>query len=210
MTLPQILEAMLFASSRPLSIHEMVVALRGATEFTEDPAVVELAQSKEKTIYQTLLRLQAQYRDQERAFALHENATGWQLMTLPIFAPWIRQLQPTDQKIVRLSPAALETLSLVAYRQPILRADIESVRGVDAGGVLQTLLDRGLIKIIDRAIEIPGRPLRYGTTDFFLEHFGLQNLDELPNCDELRKVPLPVEVSAESPVEAAGGKTDGA
>ena len=91
----------------------------------------------------------------------------------------------------RLSSPALETLAIIAYRQPITRADVEAVRGVTIDGVLQTLMERGLVKISGRA-EIPGRPLLYETTEFFLDHFGLRNLNELPNVEELRTRHLPV------------------
>jgi segregation and condensation protein B len=89
-----------------------------------------------------------------------------------------------------LSAPALETLAIVAYRQPITKADIEAIRGVTVDGVLQKLLDAGLMKVAGRA-EVPGRPLLYETTHHFLEHFGLKNLDELPNASELRQVALP-------------------
>ena len=94
-------------------------------------------------------------------------------------------------KPARLSPPALETLAIIAYRQPITRADVEAVRGVTVEGVLQNLMERGLVKISGRA-ELPGRPLLYETAEFFLEHFGLRNLDELPNAEELRARYLPV------------------
>ncbi|TMP93619.1 MAG: SMC-Scp complex subunit ScpB, partial [Verrucomicrobia bacterium] len=100
----------------------------------------------------------------------------------------------------RLSPPALETLAIIAYRQPITRADVEAVRGVTVEGVLQNLMERGLVKISGRA-ELPGRPLLYETTQFFLEHFGLRNLDELPNAEELRTRYLPV---APRPTPGAG------
>ena len=108
----------------------------------------------------------------------------------------VRQLFPAP-KPQRLTPPALETLAIVAYRQPITRADIEAVRGVAVDGVLQSLMERGLVKIGGRA-EVPGRPLLYETTQFFLEHFGLRNLDELPNSEELRRRYLPT-----APVPAA-------
>ncbi len=101
----------------------------------------------------------------------------------------MRQLFPAA-KPQRLTPPALETLAIVAYRQPITRADVEAVRGVAVDGVLQSLMERGLVKIAGRA-EVPGRPLLYETTQFFLDHFGLKNLDELPNGEELRKRYLP-------------------
>src|SRR5581483_11194520 len=101
----------------------------------------------------------------------------------------VRMLFPAP-KPARLSAPALETLAIIAYRQPITRADVEAVRGVSIDGVLQTLIERGLVKITGRA-EIPGRPLLYETTQFFLDHFGLRSLDELPNVAELRRRDLP-------------------
>jgi segregation and condensation protein B len=131
-----------------------------------------------------------EYIQQSRAFQLVEKAEGWQLATDPGLAKWVRQLFPAP-KPARLSSPALETLAIIAYRQPITRADVEAVRGVNIDGVLQTLMERGLVKIAGRA-EIPGRPLLYETTQFFLDHFGLRNLDELPNAEELRRRYLPV------------------
>jgi segregation and condensation protein B len=127
--------------------------------------------------------------EQQRAFQLNEKAEGWQLATDPKYAQWVRQLFPAP-KPARLSAPALETLAIIAYRQPITRADVEAVRGVNIDGVLQTLMERGLVKIAGRA-EIAGRPLLYETTQFFLDHFGLRNLDELPNVEELRTRHLP-------------------
>jgi segregation and condensation protein B len=101
-------------------------------------------------------------------------------------------------KPARLSSPALETLAIIAYRQPITRADVEAVRGVTIDGVLQTLMERGLVKISGRA-EIPGRPLLYETTEFFLDHFGLRNLEELPNVTELRTRHLPAAPRPEPP-----------
>ena len=110
----------------------------------------------------------------------------------------MRQLFP-ESRPARLSAAALETLAIIAYRQPVTRADVESVRGVDAGGVVQTLLDRALVHIAGRA-ELPGRPLLYQTTQLFLEHFGLRNVDELPAFDELRATLLSrAETAKEAP-----------
>ena len=118
----------------------------------------------------------------------------------------MRQLFPAP-KPARLSAPALETLAIIAYRQPITRADVEAVRGVNIDGVLQTLMERGLVKIAGRA-EIPGRPLLYETTQFFLDHFGLRTLDELPNVEELRTRHLPMarptpEPSASTPAGTA-------
>src|SRR5205807_2599818 len=124
----------------------------------------------------------------------------------PACSPWVRQLFP-GPKPARLSAPALETLAIIAYRQPITRADVEAVRGVTIDGVLQTLMERGLVKISGRA-EIPGRPLLYDTTQFFLEHFGLRNLDELPNAEELRKRYLPVGPPLQQEVPATPAPTE--
>jgi segregation and condensation protein B len=107
-------------------------------------------------------------------------------------------------KPARLTPPSLETLAIIAYRQPITRADVEAVRGVAVDGVLQNLMERGLVKIGGRA-EVPGRPLLYETTQFFLEHFGLRDLDELPNAEELRTRYLPTapRKTADAPAEPA-------
>jgi segregation and condensation protein B len=141
--------------------------------------------------------LKIDYIQQDRAFQLVEKADGWQLASDPAFGPWVRQLFP-GPKPARLSAPALETLAIIAYRQPITRADVEAVRGVTIDGVLQTLMERGLVKISGRA-EVPGRPLLYDTTQLFLEHFGLRNLDELPNAEELRKRYLPVAPVPQAP-----------
>src|SRR5438045_8713866 len=121
---------------------------------------------------------------QQRASQRVDKAEGWHLATDPAYAPWARDRHP-EPKPARLSAPALETLAIIAYRQPITRADVEAVRGVNIDGVLQTLLEHGLVRIAGRA-EVPGRPLLYETTQFFLAHGGLRNLDELPNVEELR------------------------
>jgi segregation and condensation protein B len=149
----------------------------------------EFAKTSEPAVAAALEQLKLEYVEQQRAFQLLEKAEGWQLASDPQYARWVRQLFPAA-KPARLSPPALETLAIIAYRQPITRADIEAVRGVAIESVLQTLMERGLVKIAGRA-EIPGRPLLYETTQFFLEHFGLRNLDELPNAEELKRRELP-------------------
>jgi segregation and condensation protein B len=189
--LSRVLEALLFASDKPMSAAECVKYLRGAVEAApEDLDVAALAKTKPDEIATAMQELGDEYENQQRGFRLVESAAGWKVATTPEAAPWVRQLFP-ENRPARLSPSALETLAIVAYRQPITRADIEAVRGVSVDGVMQTLLERGLIRITGRA-ELPGRPLLHGTTEFFLEHFGLKSLDELPNCAELRRVELPV------------------
>lgn len=193
--LTRVLEALLFASDKPMSASECAKYLRGAVEAApEDEEAASLAKTKQEQIAEAMRGLQEEYAAQERGFRIVESAAGWKVVTAPEAAPWVRQLFP-ENRPARLSPSALETLAIVAYRQPINRADIEAVRGVNVDGVMQTLLERGLVRIAGRA-ELPGRPLLYGTTEFFLEHFGLRSLDELPNCAELRRVELPVSGAA--------------
>src|SRR5438477_1896908 len=188
MSLMRVIEALLFSAQKPLSIREIATAIKSA----EDPAAAEpneFARLREAEVAAALEQLKIEYVEQQRAFQLIEKAEGWQFATDSQYARWVRQLFPAS-KPARLSAPALETLAIIAYRQPITRADVEAVRGVNIDGVLQTLMGRGLVKIAGRA-EIPGRPLLYETTQFFLDHFGLRNLDELPNVSELRTRHLP-------------------
>jgi segregation and condensation protein B len=191
MTLTRVIEALLFSAQKPLSIKEITTAIKGAEDDLANETPNEFARVKNAEVAAALEELKVEYIQQGRAFQLVEKAEGWQLATDPSFANWVRQLFPAA-KPARLSAPALETLAIIAYRQPITRADVEAVRGVNIDGVLQTLMERGLVKIAGRA-EIPGRPLLYETTQFFLDHFGLRNLDELPNAEELRRRHLAVE-----------------
>ena len=188
MTLSQVLEALLFSAQKPLTIAELRDALTNAGE-TDELVPNEFGRIKESEIAAALEQLKVDYTLAPRGFQLMEKADGWQLGSHPDCVRWVRQLFP-GPKPARLSPPALETLAIIAYRQPITRADVEAVRGVTVEGVLQNLMERGLVKISGRA-ELPGRPLLYETTQFFLEHFGLRNLDELPNAEELRTRYLP-------------------
>jgi segregation and condensation protein B len=204
MSLTQVLEALLFAAQKPLTAKELTTAIKSAGG--DDELVLnEFAKATEPQIAAALEQLTIEYVQQNRAFQLAEKAEGWQLVSDPAYAAWVRQLFPAV-KPARLTPPSLETLAIIAYRQPITRADVEAVRGVAVDGVLQNLMERGLVKIGGRA-EIPGRPLLYETTEFFLEHFGLRNLDELPNAEELRTRYLPVapkkEASAPADAESA-------
>src|SRR2546426_3332791 len=190
MTLTRVIEALLFSAQKPLSIREIATAIKGAEGDPAGAGPNEFSRVREAEVAAALEQLKIDYVEQQRAFQLIEKAEGWQLATDPQYAQWVRQLFPAP-KPARLSAPALETLAIIAYRQPITRADVEAVRGVVIEGVLQTLMERGLVKVAGRA-EIPGRPLLYETTQFFLDHFGLRNLDELPNVEELRKRYLPV------------------
>jgi segregation and condensation protein B len=190
MSLTRVIEALLFSAQKPISIHEITAAIKAAESDQASETPREFTRVKNAEVAAALEELKVEYIQQGRAFRLVEKAEGWQLATDPGFAKWVRQLFPAP-KPARLSAPALETLAIIAYRQPITRADVEAVRGVNIDGVLQTLMERGLVKIAGRA-EIPGRPLLYETTQFFLDHFGLRNLDELPNAEELRRQNLPV------------------
>ena len=189
MTLPRVIEALLFSAQKPVSAKEIVDVIKRSRE-ADDFSPNQFANVKEAEVAAVLELLKAEYIEQQRAFQLVEKAQGWQLASDPAYAQWVRQLFP-GPKPARLTAPALETLAIIAYRQPITRVDVEAVRGVNIDGVLQTLLERGLVKIAGRA-EIPGRPLLYETTQFFLDHFGLRSLDELPNVEELRTRHLPV------------------
>jgi segregation and condensation protein B len=155
--------------------------------------------------------LNAEYIAQNRAFEIAEVAGGYQFRTLPEYAPQIQQIQP--QRPLRLSKAALETLAIIAYRQPITRGDVEDVRGVDAGAVVRSLLERKLVKMAGHK-EVPGRPMLYGTTRRFLEVFGLESLEDLPSLRQLEELaPRPASGDADVPVEpeaAAAGASEGA
>src|ERR1700730_14624456 len=190
MTLARIIEALLFSAQKPLSPKEMAEVVKRAGE-ADDLSPNEFAKVKEAEIAAALEQLKAEYIEQQRAFQLVEKAQGWQLASDPAYVKWVRELFP-GPKPARLTAPALETLAIIAYRQPITRPDVEAVRGVNIDTVLQTLMERGLVKISGRAEKIPGRPLLYETTQFFLDHFGLRNLDELPNVEELRTRYLPV------------------
>jgi segregation and condensation protein B len=210
MSLIRVIEALLFSAQKPLSIREITMATKGAEDDLAGAGPNEFARVTEAEIAAAIEQLKIEYIQQQRAFQIIEKAEGWQIATGPAFARWVRQLFPAP-KPARLSAPALETLAIIAYRQPITRADVEAVRGVNIDGVVQTLMERGLVKIGGRA-EIPGRPLLYETTQFFLDHFGLRTLDELPNVEELRTRHLPVaprparESSAPPPAGTASPK----
>jgi segregation and condensation protein B len=198
LTLKHAAEALVFASPRPLTIPEIVKAVCDAAKESEDPTVQALGKTADAEIVAVLEELRGEYQQQERPIQIVEQANGWAMTTVKEVADVVRQLYP-EARPTRLSGPALETLAIIAYRQPVTRADIEAVRGVAVDGMMQLLLDRGLVRISGRA-ELPGRPLLYETTEYFLQHFGLKTTDELPNVDELRRVQLP---KAEIPTEPA-------
>ncbi len=170
--LDAIVEAILFASDEALSVERLAGAL-------------ERKDATPSAIRETIAALNQQYRDTERTFEIVEVARGYKLMTLPEYNNYIRKILRGRSRD-RVSQAALETLAVVAYRQPVTRAEVENIRGVEAGPMLRTLVDRGLIRIVGRD-ESLGHPLLYGTTKQFLEVFGLRDLDSLPRIEELAR-----------------------
>jgi segregation and condensation protein B len=162
-----IIESLLFVAEEPLTVDRLKRIL---------------AEAEPKEIRRALDDIAAEYDARKGGFYLHQVAGGYQIRTRPEYSPWIKRLiQP---KPLRLSKAALETLAIVAYKQPVIRSDIEHIRGVDCGGVLRVLLERKFIRVLGRK-EIPGRPLIYATTRRFLEVFDLKTLKDLPTPKEI-------------------------
>ena len=189
MELTEIVEALLFATQEPLSTKEIASTIKATAKDKEGEQYDEYKKVNAKKVSEAIEELIKSYEESGRAFTLVERPGGWRIFARPEYAEWIRGMMPAKRGS-RLSPPALETLAIVAYRQPITKAHIESVRGVAVDGVLQTLLDKNLVRIGGRA-DLPGRPLLYETSELFLEHFGITNLDDLPNSAELRRVALP-------------------
>lgn len=171
--LPQQIEAALMTTDRPLLAAKL-------SDLLGKPGA--------KVINNAIEQLNREYEQTGRTFQIEQVAGGWQIFTLPQYANILAALHKSRQQS-RLSPAALETLAIIAYKQPILRADIESIRGVACGEVLRSLMVRHLIKIVGRAEEL-GRPMLYGTTKAFLELFGLSDLGDLPKQEAERKAKM--------------------
>ena len=166
----QIVEALLFVADSPLSLAQLAKVLE-----TEDRAQLKEALSE----------LQNDYNETQRAFELVEVAGGYRLRTRTELAFWLRKLR--RQQVTRLSAAALETLAVIAYKQPVLKVEVERLRGVDVGGVLRLLMEKDLAKVVGRK-DLPGRPLIYGTTKRFLETFDLKDLNDLPSLKEMEAI----------------------
>jgi segregation and condensation protein B len=213
MELPSIVEALLTSSDEPLPAEEIARLVRARVAETEDSRarkieegetpeelpewLSSLAAVSSEQIIAAIAKLNHDYETTGRAFSLMERAKGWKIFTRPAYGEFVRHLFP-GRKPERLSGPAMETLAIIAYRQPITKGAIEAVRGVACDGMLQKLLDRELVRIGGRA-ELPGRPLLYETTELFYEHFGIRSIDDLPNATELRRVKLP-----EAPAETTG------
>ncbi len=187
MELKLILEALLFNSQRPLQPSELRELLRTTAATSDDEVARSLKGTKEAEIVVVLEELEKEYGALGRSHRLMCVAGAWQFASQPEYAPWLKTLVGAKNRPTRLSQPALETIAIIAYRQPITRAEIEQVRGVAVDGVVATLVERGLIEQVGRA-EVVGRPITYGTTSVFLEYFGLRDLDQLPAADELRRI----------------------
>lgn len=167
-TVESVIEAILFATDEPLT----------------DSRLASIVETSAKQVRESIDRLNAKYEANNNAFHIEHIAGGYQLLTLNIYNSWLKKMLRARSD-TKLSPAALETLAIIAYKQPVIRADIEAVRGVAAGEVIRSLMYKGLVKIVGRA-EILGRPMLYGTTKKFLEVFGLNSLKDLPKAEELK------------------------
>ena len=164
-----LLEALIFVSPTPIGLKKIL-------EVVEDSF-------PKKDIEASLSQLQKEYDTPERGLYLQEVAEGFQFRTKPRYSEWIKRLKKISP--ARLSKAALETLAIIAYKQPATRGEVERLRGVEVDGIVRTLLEKNLIRIVGRK-EIPGRPILYGTTQRFLELFELKNLSSLPSLEEIK------------------------
>ena len=166
-----ILEALLFVTADPIPVTRFLALLGAVTK---------------REVEQALASLRQDYEQEGRGLQLTEVAGGYRIMTKAEFAPWLKRLEKVKAPS-KLSRSALESLAIIAYKQPIVRAEVEQIRGVETSGVIRTLLERKLVRIVGRKEE-PGRPIMYGTTKFFLEHFGLRDLSQLPPLREFREL----------------------
>jgi len=163
-------ESLLFVAETPLTVDQLLSILQSR---------------KRDEMIEVLEELCREFNREHRGFYLEEVADGYQFRTSPQYADWIRRLR--RERSQSLSRAALETLAIIAYRQPVARAEIEAIRGVEVGGILRSLLEKGLVHIMGRR-DVPGRPLIYGTTSKFLEVFSLKNLSSLPTLPEVESL----------------------
>src|SRR6266498_3921796 len=187
MELKFILEAILFSAQKPLSPAELREVLVDAAEHAEEDTARAFKKVKLDDVNAALEQLAQEHAAAARSYRLVCVAGSWQFVSQAEYAPWLKALVGEKMRPTRLSQPALETLAIIAYRQPVTRAEIEQVRGVSVDGVMQTLLERGLVEPVGRA-EVLGRPITYGTSTVFLEYFGIRSLDDLPAADELRRL----------------------
>lgn len=169
----RVVEALLFTSEKPLTIEQI-------KEVLED--------SRTELIKSQIAQLKTEYQNEQRSFTVEEVAGGWRLSTDARYAPWLQKLY-RKVRTEKLSRPALETLAIIAYRQPLTRQAAEDIRGVNVDGVLKTLLEKSLVRISGRK-QIPGRPFLYSTTRVFLEFFGLHSLEDLPKLEEFEELKI--------------------
>ena len=225
MDLASILESLLIASESPLPTSELARLVRTRAAELSDDSITEnpehtlvpdspeasldlekLSELTEEEVVSALEELNKTYEEANRSFVAAKRAKGWKIYTQPDYAGFVKLLFP-GRKPERLSGPAMETLAIIAYRQPVTKSALEAVRGVSCDGMLQKLLDRELVKIEGRA-DLPGRPLLYATTELFLEHFGITDIEALPNIGELRQVELPDGTEEEEAKEDSENKTE--
>lgn len=166
-----ILEALLFVTAEPIPVTRFLALLGAVTKQEVDQALASLSHD---------------YEQEGRGLQLAEVAGGYRIVTKAEFAPWLKRLEKVKAPS-KLSRSALESLAIIAYKQPIVRGEVEQIRGVETSGVIRTLLERKLVRIVGRKEE-PGRPIMYGTTKVFLEHFGLRDLSQLPPLREFKEL----------------------
>ena len=169
LSVESVIEAVLFASDEPLTVERLA----------------NIVGTSVKQIRRNVKNLNDKYEANNNAFRIEQIAGGYQMLTLSSYNHWLQKLLRARSES-KLSPAALETLAIIAYKQPVIRTDIEAIRGVAVGEIVRGLMYKGLVKIVGRA-EVLGRPMLYGTTKKFLEVFGLNSLKDLPKIEELKK-----------------------
>jgi segregation and condensation protein B len=179
-----IIESLLFVADGPLTIQRLSEVLEGV---------------EKEDVQSTLDELQSELENSRRGVRLVEVAGGYQFRTAKVNADWVKKF--LGGRPARIGRATLETLAIIAYRQPITRAEIEAIRGVDVDGVINTLLDRSLIRAVARK-DVPGRPFLYGTTPEFLQLFNLKDLTHLPTLKEMEEITLPAIPGEELPLES--------
>ncbi len=215
MDLRLVLESLLFATQKPLNPAELRELCRATAEQSEEVRQHKaLSKPSVNRIKKELEELAEEHERAQRSYRLVCVAEAWQFVSRSEYAPWVRALVGQKPRPAKLSKPALETLAIIAYRQPLTRAEAEQIRGVSVDGVVQTLLEKNLIEQRGRA-EIVGRPMTYGTTEAFLEQFGLGSLEDLPAAPELRRIKVErpetiptVEEKLETAADSPGDNSD--
>ena len=201
--LKQIIGAMLFVRKEPLTVAEIRRVL-AATAERRGGVTADFAKANEKLVREAVGELERDLTDRKMGFHVIEVAGGWRLENDANCGPWLRVMLQKGRG-ARLSLPALETLAIIAYRQPCVRSEIEAVRGVAVDAILKNLLEMQLVRVVGRS-ELPGRPWMFGTTQKFMEHFGLKSLDDLPGTDELRRLEAEQSARARKPGAAEAGE----